>query len=42
VFKVVDLFFKDGITEYIEKETHPTEEFKKIAQEYLGSYLNEK
>jgi hypothetical protein len=31
VFMVVELFFKDGITAYIGKEMHPTEEFKKLA-----------
>jgi hypothetical protein len=34
-FAVADLFFKGGITAYIEKELRPTDEFKKIADEYL-------
>jgi hypothetical protein len=39
VFMAVELFFKDGVAAYLEKEIHPSDDFKKKAQKYYNKYI---
>jgi len=39
IFYVVDLFFKNGINDYIEKELNSTKDFDNLSNEYLNKYF---